>query len=243
MQDNTAPAQPSETNQPTNQPSEMPSEAPSVPEKAVEPQNTVQEPNPNTITLTDEQKRFLDSNGGMDKVFTRMKEAISRPQERPFQQKEIAEQEKATQYQPQQPQQQERVAIPKGYITPQEYMTEQYFKSLSNEEKYSGISEQIRSGEVLKEMAEFGIQPTNADGLFNDGQVRRFLDLKAQTVPAQTPATPITDIPTANWVDVGEQIGSMDDARKILSQNMGMPGQEHPMTTQAKEFIKNYYKR
>lgn len=212
---------------------------PAVQAPAAAPQQETAVVNPNNITLTDEQRVFIENNGGFDKVFNRAKMAISAPEQK----KEVAPVENVEQKQaissPEVPQYQPKQA-PKGFITPEEYMVEQYFRGLSNEEKYSGISEQIRSGEVLKEMAEFGIHPTQ-DGMFNDVQIRKFLDLKAQTVPAVQTAAPITNIPTVEWSPV-EKIDSFESAQKVIQENLTRPGMEHPKTAEAKEFLKSFFK-
>lgn len=184
-------------------------------------------------------QKFVEANGKFDTAFSKMKSDISNPQ--PKQEQPVAQPTSVENAQVQQPQQPQPKQTPQGYITQEEYMTREYFKSLSNEEKYAGISEQIRSGEVLKEMSEFGINPTK-DGMFNDAQIRKFLDLKAQTVPAQQTTTPITNTPTVEWSNY-EKVDSFDAANKILLENINHPGMEHPKTAEAKEFLKNYYKQ
>lgn len=185
----------------------------------------------------EEFNKFVSGQGGFDKAFAKWKDMVSNPQKK---EEPVKQQEPEQKTQEQAPTTPQEKVVPKGYITPEEYMTEQYFKSLANEEKYSEISEQIRSGEVLKEMAEFGIKPTQ-DGMFNDGQIRKFLDLKAQTVPAKQTTAPITNTPTVEWSNY-EKVDSFESAQKIIQENLLHPGMEHPKTAEAKEFLKGFYK-
>lgn len=181
-------------------------------------------------------KKFFDNNGGFDGV----KAKISNPTKAPEAQAQVAEPQKAeeptshTQAQPV-----EAPKTPKGAITRDEWLAKEYFKSLSTEEKYSGISNQIRSGEYLKEMAAFGIQPLNQDGSINDEKVRMYLDLKAQTVPAKpTESEPnASAAPTVTYTEVGDNITDINQAYQVLMEK------GHPASQKAEEFIKNYYSK
>jgi hypothetical protein len=126
-------------------------------------------------------------------------------------------------------------------------LAKQYFESLAHEEKYAPISKEIAEGDVLKEMASFNIQPLNQDGSINDTMVRRYLDLKAQTVPAkQSGATPeASAAPTVEYVPVGEKITDLNQAYAVIRQDAQLKatGQAgHPNVALAEEFIKNSYK-
>lgn len=185
--------------------------------------------------------KFFKANGGFDAI----KSKISNPQ--PVQ----APVEKPTESlrapwetEPVAPQPRPQYRAPEGSITAEEFLAQQYFQALSHEEKYSGISEQIASGDVLKEMASFNIKPLNQDGSINDQMVRRYLDLKAQTVPAKgTGVEPnASPAPTVEYVEVGDNITSIDQAYQVLSQDaklrrQGLAG--HPAIAKAEEFIKN----
>ena len=183
--------------------------------------------------------KFVAGQGGFNNAFPKWKQMVSTPQPAPVPQPQPV-QPVAQPQQPIQPQQ-----IPAGYITPEEYMAKEYFISLSREEQYAPIADQIANGSALKEMAEFGIRPMQ-NGMFNDGQIRKFLNLKAQTVPAKATSTPLTSTPTVDYVNVGEKITDINSAREVLMQNQGLAGKgvaEHPLTQQAKEFIKSYYSK
>lgn len=178
-------------------------------------------------------RTFIDNNGGWEKIKSR----ISNPTPEPAPQPTPEAYQNPTsqpQYQPQP--QQVKYTPPEGAITAEEFLAEQYFKSLSGEEKYAGISDQIRNGDVLKEMASFNIRALNQDGSINDQMVRRYLDLKAQTVPAKPTETEpnASAAPTVDYVNVGENIANIDQAYQVIMQ----PG--HPATVKAEEFIKNY---
>ena len=189
-------------------------------------------------------RRFIDNNGGWDAI----KQKISAPKS--VQQEPIAQPPQDAQYGPQMQQQptsqtyqqpqQAPYRPPQGAITAEEFLAQQYFQGLSRDPKYEGISEQIASGEVLKEMAGFNIKPLNQDGSINDAMVRRYLDLKAQTVPAKpTESEPnASSAPTVTYTGVGEGgIKSMDEAYKIIME----PG--NPNSKAAEDFIKNSFNK
>lgn len=183
--------------------------------------------------------KFIDANGGYDKAFAKLKSDVSSP----------------AQQQPQQVQQPQAVpqndveagngpfSVPRGYVTPQEVAAEQYFMGLANKEEYATIADEIRSGEVLKEMSKFGIRPVE-NGMFNDAKIRNFLSLYAKTKPAVPTTETITTTPTVDYVNVGEQVTSRDDAMKILAQNHSLARgvAPHPQTEAAKAFLKDYFK-
>lgn len=185
-------------------------------------------------------QKFVDANGKFDSAFSKMKTDISnptKPVEKPVEnsQPEPQKTEEPTSH-TEQPQAQ-IPQTPKGAITAQEFLAEQYFKSLAGEEKYAPISKGIENGDYLKEMAAFGINAMNQDGSINDQKVRMYLDLKAQTVPAKpTSSEPnASTAPTVDYVNVGEKIENIDQAYKVLMQ----PG--HPAMEKAKTFIKEHY--
>ena len=189
---------------------------------------------PNMYGFTSEQlaemKKFYDANGGFEKV----KSKISNPEKPAAAETKPAETEEPTSH-TEQPQQ--VTQTPKGAITAQEFLAEQYFKSLASEEKYAPISKGIENGDYLKEMAAFGINAMNQDGSINDQKVRMYLDLKAQTVPAKpTESEPnASAAPTVNYVEVGENIENIDQAYKVLMQP------NHPKMDMAREYIKNHF--
>lgn len=220
-----------------------PAEAPKAPESVADNStNTNPAPAqaPDMHGFTSEQladmKKFFDNNGGFDGV----KAKISNPTkatEAPAPVTEPQKQEEPTSHTQAQPA--EAPKTPKGAITRDEWLAKEYFKSLSTEEKYSGISNQIRSGEYLKEMAAFGIQPLNQDGSINDEKVRMYLDLKAQTVPAKpTESEPnASAAPTVTYTEVGDNITDINQAYQVLMEK------GHPASQKAEEFIKNYYSK
>lgn len=184
--------------------------------------------------------KFVNANGGFERAFAKLRTDVSTPAPQP---QPAQNQEPAQQFaQPTQPTQLQAPKVPSGYITPEEFTAQQYFASLASEPDYAPIADQVKSGTVLKEMAKFGIRPMQ-DGAINDKQIRDFLDLYSKTVPTQAPAAPVTNTPTVDYVNVGEQITSRDDAMKILEQNRTLkPGiAPHPQTEAAKEFLKGYF--
>jgi len=183
--------------------------------------------------LADMQK-FFQANGGYDKVKSRISNPTpaSVQEQKPVEPAQPAEPAVAP-YMP-----------PEGAITQQEIFAKTYFDSLASQEKYAGISKEISSGAVLKEMAELGIKVMNPDGSINAGTVTRYLDRIAQTVPAkQSGAEPeASAAPTVDYVPVGENIKTADEARQVIMQDTqlrarGMAG--HPAAQKAEEFLRN----
>lgn len=186
-------------------------------------------------------RTFIDNNGGWDKIKSR----ISNPE--PAQASPVQEtapkDEPVSQPVPQPTQPQYKA--PEGSITAQEFLAQQYFQALSKEEKYASIADKISTGDVLKEMASFNIQALNQDGSINDGMVRRYLDLKAQTVPAKTTGTEpnMSAAPTVEYVQVGDDITDINQAYEVLAQDakyraQGIAG--HPAIAKAEAFIKDF---
>lgn len=195
------------------------------------------------LGLSEEQaqkfKTFIENSGGFDNAFKKLKTDVSSPKaaEAPQTASEPQnDREPALQAQSAT----EAFKTPQGAITAQEFLAEQYFKSLAGEEKYNNISDGIRNGDYLKEMAAFGIQALNQDGSINDQKVRMYLDLKAQTVPAKpTETTPdASAAPTVTYTEVGENgIENIDQAYKILME----PGNTN--RAKAEEFIKKAFNK
>lgn len=235
-----------------NAPNEAPAEAPKAPES--EAPQTTNEPSqaqaqaPDMYGFTSEQlaemKKFYDANGGFDKVKSRIsnpQQFEQQPQQQQMQQQNYGPQMQQPtsqqQYQQYQQRQQAPYRPPQGAITPEEFLAQQYFQGLSRDPKYENISEQIASGDVLKEMAGFNIQPLNMDGSINDAMVRRYLDLKAQTVPAKPTETEpnASNAPTVTYTAAGDKISDINQAYKILME----PG--NPDMKIAEDFIKESY--
>ena len=225
-----------------NTPTEVPAAAPAAESVTPTPNiNPTPAPAPDMHGFTSEDlagmRTFIDNNGGWDRIKSR----ISNPE--PVQPQMPTSQPQAQPVEPQIPQQ-PAYTPPQGSITAQEFLAQQYFQGLSHDPKYSGISEQIASGDVLKEMASFNISPLNQDGSINDQMVRRFLDLKAQTVPAKGTGTEpdMSSAPTVEYVPVAESgVTSMDQAYAVLDQDMKLRAQGlagHPAIQSAEEFIK-----
>lgn len=220
-------------------PAAAPAESEATPTNTNQEQSAAPVPAPDMHGFTSEQladiDKFFKANGGFDAI----KSKISNPQPVAQPQPEAPKVEA----QPQQPTEQPQYKAPEGSITAQEFLAQQYFQSLSKEEKYAGISDKIASGDVLKEMASFNIQPLNRDGSINDQMVRRYLDLKAQTVPAKTTSTEpnASTAPTVEYVEVGENISNIDQAYQVLSQDAKLRAQGlagHPKIALAEAFIK-----
>lgn len=229
-------------------PNEAAAPAPVTGETVATPTNTniepVAAPAPSNVDLhgfTQEDlagmRTFIDNNGGWDKIKSR----ISNPQTASSQVPEVQPISEPT---PQPQAAEPGYRAPAGAITAQEFLAQQYFQSLSKEEKYAPISKGIESGEYLKEMSAFGINALNQDGSINDQKVRMYLDLKAQTVPAQTTSSEpnASTAPTVDYVATGADgaITSAEQAYAVIRQDAqlkssGMAG--HPSAELAEKFI------
>lgn len=192
-------------------------------------------------------KDFFDNNGGFEKVKKNltMRQADLQPQPQAQTQAQPPTTTPDAQLDPNaatpQPQQPAQKPI-QGGITAEEFMIQQYFQNLAQQETYVSIKEQMTNGEVLKQMAKFNIQPM-INGQFNDRQVRDFLDMYAKTVPAEPAQAPVTTTPTVEYVQVGETITTMQEAMAVLAQDQqlrGMGQAGHPMAKQANEFFDNH---
>lgn len=214
-----------------------------APQTEATPNNTNTEPAaapaPDMHGFTSEQladiDKFFKANGGFDAI----KSKISNPQ--PVSQPQV--EEPKVEAQPQQQFEQPQYRAPEGSITAQEFLAQQYFQALSKEEKYASIADKISTGDVLKEMASFNIQPLNRDGSINDQMVRRYLDLKAQTVPAKATSTEpsASAAPTVEYVEVGDSISNINQAYEVLAQDAKLRSQGlagHPKISLAEAFIK-----
>lgn len=214
-----------------------------IPDAAGEAMAPQTEATPNTISqpvapdmhgFTSDQladmRRFYDANGGFEKIKAKISNPTPAPAPAPVQ-------EAAPAPAP------EPYRAPAGSITPQEFLAQQYFGALSKEDAYSSISQEVASGAILREMAGFNIRPLNDDGSINDQMVRRFLDMKAQTVAAkQSSAMPeASAAPTVDYVPFSDQVTDMHQAMAVLQQDSqlrsaGMAG--HPSAAAAEEFMR-----
>lgn len=186
--------------------------------------------------------KFVDSNGGFEKAFAKLRTDVSTPAPQPAQAPEQPAQVDKPGQQPQQAQMAQFQQAPDGYISRDELSTWEYFDRLAKTPDYAPIATQLRDGTVVKEMNKFNIKV--AEGSFINAQgIKDFLDLYVKTVPTPAPTAPVTNTPTVDYVNVGEQITSRDDAMKILEQNRTLkPGiAQHPQTEAAKEFLKGYF--
>lgn len=185
---------------------------------------------------------FIKGQGGYDKAFPAWKDSISKPQPKEEKQPEVKIGTPA-QPAPQEPAQlNSRPA--EGYLSPADIAALQYRNMLASDSKYEKISDYVKSDGWMKEMKAMGMNPVDGQGNMNDRVIRQFLDLKASTVAAQQPATPVTSTPTVDYVEVGETITDINKAYAVIQQNIqlaaaGKP--EHPKTADAKKFISEHF--
>lgn len=187
--------------------------------------------------MTDDQRKSIDTffanNGGIE-AFEKWKKDVSNPEKKnAVEATETPKTEPLEQKTVEQPIQEPKpVETPSGYVTAQEFMAQQYFNALASNKEYENIADAIRSGEVIKEMKEFNISALDANGNINDAMVRRFLDMKAKTVPA-VPQENVNEsvTPTVQYSDVKE-VTNESDAMTILQQA------GHPKHDEALKFMR-----
>ena len=192
-------------------------------------------------------KKFFEANGGFDKVKARI--SNPEPAQKPAADLNAApalnQQQNAMQAQPAQPVQpvQPQYKAPEGSMSTSEYIAKQYFEGFANDPKYKEVFSGRTSEDLLKEMAGFNVFLTNMDGSINDGGVRRYLNMKAETIAAhQSPVTPSESAaPTVDYVPVGDSIRNISEARAVIMQDSelrryGQAG--HPKIQMAEEFLK-----
>ncbi len=180
-------------------------------------------------------KKFFEANGGFDKI----KAKISNPEPKVEQNVLNTPAPRVEEQAPTQP----AYKAPVGSITREEFLAQQYFNALAHEEKYASIAKEVESGAVLKDMAAFNIRPINADGSINDMMVRRYLDLKAQTVTArQTSTTPeASAAPTVDYMQFDENNMDIRKATAILQQDSALKAKGlggNPDAQKAEEFMR-----
>lgn len=185
-------------------------------------------------------KKFIDSNGGFEAI----KRNISAPKNAPEPTQKSADEPQTQQTVNEPAQQPQAFQKPsEGQIGMEALLVQQYMNNLASDPKYASIADDIRNGNLMKEMSEGAVPifPVS-NGAINDSQIRWYLDMKAAGAAAQQTSAEPTSTPTVDYVPINE-VKTYDDAAKIILQNQslraaGLP--EHEKTKEAKEFMKNY---
>lgn len=183
---------------------------------------------------------FIKGQGGYDKAFPAWKDSISKPQPKEEKQPEVNIEVPIQTAEP--AQLNNRPAD--GFLSPTDIAALQYRNMLASDSKYEKISDYVKSDGWLKEMKAMGMSPVDGQGNLNDRVIRQFLDLKASTVAAQQPSTPVTSTPTVEYVEVGDTITDINKAYAIIQQNMQLAATgkaQHPKTEEAKKFIADHF--
>lgn len=197
-----------------------------------------------SATAPDQFDNFVNANGGKKVVLEKMKQAIGDPvtyarnvlgldsNNLPINQP--ASTPEAQPAQPAQPQPTApTVKLAEGYIGPNDIAALQYNNMLKAQ--YPELdADYMSKGEYLKEATDMGVTVVDNNGNFNDRAIKKFLDLKKQTIQPPTPTTPITPIPTSNYVDIEGEIDNYDKASQIMLQ-----GEGHPKYQDAVAYMKN----
>lgn len=216
-----------------------------APQTEATPNNSNPEPaqSPDMHGFTSDQladiKKFLEANGG----FERVKSRISNPEPKTPEQPVRTQTQAAVQQQPV-AQSQQPMRTPDGMLSRDELLMRGYYERLAGEEEFKPIAKEIIGGDALKEMEMLGINPTDSNGFIDDKKIRAFLSIKAKTVPAsQTNSTPeASPAPTVDYIQVGDTIENMAQARAVIMQDSQLraSGQAgHPSVAKAEEFLRN----
>lgn len=187
-------------------------------------------------------KRFISSNGGFDTAFAKLKQDVSTPAQ-PAQPQPQPQPQPQSQPQPQP--QPEPYKVPDGFVTQEELNIQRLFGDLARQDKYASISDQINNGDVLKEMAKLGMRPIDDHNNVNMEQLTHFLDLKAASVPAPQTTAPITNTPTVDYIEVGDNITNAEQAYQVINQSLEakkLNQAPHPAEAKAREFLKTHFK-
>lgn len=180
--------------------------------------------------------KFLKGQGGFEALKSRM----SNP-EKTTQPAQPAQQPAQQPTQPAQPQVPAAPEVPEGFVSPQALQVKGYFDKLAADPKYANIAEQISSGDILKEMAAFGMTPVDNNFNINVDQLTKFLDLKSASVPAKPATTEVTTTPTADYTPVEGEITSAEQAWSVIRENVMYTSQgmaPNPALAQAEEYLK-----
>lgn len=235
-----APAAPTpapEATAPASEPASTPAPAPATaPTDGVSAEQVANYLKTDVATL-EKFMTFAANNGKFDGAFEKMKEAITaRPKA-----SEPVQTHQNPQPAPEAPQNGSQKPT-EGIYTAQDLAMLSYFERLSKEPKYANIASEILDGSVLLKMQEMGLNPLSQGGV-DDKHLRMYLDMYSGSKPAQpTSATPSADT-QVDYVKI-DKVTSMEEANKIELQNIQLKAQgkpEHPLTAQAKEFVKAYY--
>lgn len=186
--------------------------------------------------------KFMKGQGGFEAFKARMSnpDKYAQPEHKQEAQSQT-QQTQQTQAPAEQTQtQQVRQTPPDGYATVQELSVERYFKDLAHEAKYASISKEIEDGSFIKEMESMGMHPIDGDYNININQVRRFLELKAASVPIKQTSAEPTNTPIVEYVNEGGEITDRNTAYNILRQSYeltqkGLP--PHPDAEKARVFL------
>lgn len=176
--------------------------------------------------------RFMEANGKFDKAFDKMKQTISNPQPQAQIQQPEPLNDSITQTQPIMAQEMQPMRPAQGYLTTNDIAALQYNRMLT--EAYPELdAKYMANGEYIREAASLGIPIMDTYGNMNDGAIRKFLDLKRQTIPPTPVSTPLTTTPTVEYSMIEGEIMNPSQAQEIMSQ-----GDAHPQYAQAVQFMK-----
>lgn len=185
--------------------------------------------------------KFLKGQGGFEALKSRMSnpDKPAQPAAQPAQPAQQPAQQPTQQ--PAQPQAPATPEVPEGFVSPQALQLKGYFDKLATDPKYANIAEQISNGDILKEMASFGMAPIDDNYNINVGQLTKFLDLKSASVPAKPATTEVTTTPTADYTPVEGEITSVEQAWNVIRENVMYTSQgkaPNPALAQAEEYLK-----
>lgn len=197
------------------------------------------QPAEHTITLSEEDFKFWQSNGGAKKLIPSLKKWVGQPESRP-QTSEPATPAQSTNIQPIQPvqpaQPAQQTPPPAGMLTPNEVLTQQYFKALAEDPKYANVATELRDGTLLKDLSDFGV-PITVNGNINDAAIRRHVERYAATKPANQPITADGSAPTVTYTEITDgKVENYNQAVKIINES------NNPNRAAALKYLANFGK-
>lgn len=222
-----------------------PAEAPQAPESVADTStNSNPAPAPDMHGFTSEDlagmRTFIDNNGGWDKIKSRISNPTQAAESAQPQRSEQPTSQSVEKGQPQQQEQAQEEKLPDGVYSFKEIQMKRFFDDISKDPKYANISEQIKNGDVLKEMASMGMHPIDNNFNVDMRTLNKFLELKSASVPTRPTSSEPNNTPTVDYIQVGENITDMNQALAVYDQSMkaqakGLPA--HPAFEQAKKYI------
>lgn len=173
--------------------------------------------------------KFINANGGYEKAFDKLKQAVSNPTPAPQSTTQpapsptitptdsVANNGMPSNAQPINP-----FDTPEGYLNANKIALLNYNEML--QKAYPELDKDYMiKGEFMKEAQSLGMTVMDNQGNINDRVIRKFLDLKKDAVQPAAPSEPVTATPTVTYVNPEGELDSRAKAQQIMAQGEGHP--------------------